>query len=395
VGDKRKWLIWIISIILICVIFNIANTLWRSRFGYFVEGPELKYEHRGADVLKLEDGNVLIIGEHKYVCPTKTLEKSSRETINCIKKQVMEIPFEIYDAKNNVVKTQNGVRGFIYKPNGILMKNNRLLLIHAHKIEQGNYKKMSNPYDLMLIVDLKTMKVENVIKKRNYSTDTSFSLIGDNRLLIIDSLNKIWDIYNLNTGKLKFLENIDIECQTIIATENERALIFNHTGDVYEYNNKDSEVKIVGNVFKRGFAIVKKLNNGELLIMGGVIDNVKNKRLPIEIYNIRTNQSRTIINMPDDRAYSISRGNTFSGELLNNRYFLIAGGDANNYPFDTPLKNLLILDLLNNKIHIGPKLPYNITAPAMFQVSNNAVFISGNKSDYNCKKNLLFIWKEN
>lgn len=387
----KKVIIGIIGLIVLLWLIFFIKDIPKYRFGYFVEGPELKYEHRDADVLKLENGNVLILGQNAHSCPTP---EACKDNIM----PVVEVPSEIYNAKTNKIEELRLPNNIRYQAKGILLKNNRLLLTQAHVTSKNkiHYSESLNPYNVMLIINIKTMQVEKIIEKKNASSFTSnFTLLDENNLLVVDLLNKIWEIYNLNTGESRFLENINIDCQTIIPKEQGKALIFNHTGNVYEYNNKNKEIKIVGNVFKRGFAIIKKINDNELLIIGGTIDNAKNKRLPIEIYNMKTNESKIITNMPDNRAYSINRGNTFSGILLNNKYFLIAGGDANNYPFETPLNNLLILDLSNYTIRSGPKLPYNITAPAMFKMSNNTVSIIGNKSDYNNKKILLFIWKEN
>ena len=117
----KKVIIGIIGLIVLLWLIFFIKDIARYRFGYFVEGPELKYEHRDADVLKLENGNVLILGQNAHSCPTP---EACKDNIM----PVVEIPSEIYNAKTNKIEELRLPNNIRYQAKGILLKNNRLLL---------------------------------------------------------------------------------------------------------------------------------------------------------------------------------------------------------------------------------------------------------------------------
>ena len=67
----KKVFIGIIGLIAIIWLIFFIKDIPKYRFGYFVEGPELKYEHKDADVLKLENGNVLVLGANQHEWPNQ------------------------------------------------------------------------------------------------------------------------------------------------------------------------------------------------------------------------------------------------------------------------------------------------------------------------------------
>ena len=93
--DKRKLKIAGIAGIIIAIILLvfIGTQVNKYRFGYFVKGPQMKYEHDG-DILKLEDGNILILGSNSHKSPYQ-----NRWSINDLK--ILETPSEIYNVSEN------------------------------------------------------------------------------------------------------------------------------------------------------------------------------------------------------------------------------------------------------------------------------------------------------
>lgn len=63
---SKKWIFF--SIIAIVFIVIAIKILLPYRWGYFVEGPQMKYEHNG-DFITLENGDVLILGNNSHESP--------------------------------------------------------------------------------------------------------------------------------------------------------------------------------------------------------------------------------------------------------------------------------------------------------------------------------------
>ena len=53
-----------LALILIIIGFFFVKELPKYRYGYFVDGPEMKYQHFKNSFIKLENGNILAVGEN-------------------------------------------------------------------------------------------------------------------------------------------------------------------------------------------------------------------------------------------------------------------------------------------------------------------------------------------
>ena len=244
---KKYFVIAAVLIAIFLLIFTIKE-IPKYRFGYFVEGPELKYQHSWADVLKLENGNVLILGQNAHSCPT---QEACKDNIM----PVVEIPSEIYNAKTNKIEELRLPNNIRYQAKGILLKDNRLLLTHAYDPSDNSYPKVKKVgetikdidlpylYDSMAIVNLDVLKVERVLKKKinqkhlpNYKW-TSFTLLENNKILIIDFSNNTMEICNLENNTSKILSNTKINKEfgsVVIAKGKNKALIFGPTKLQYD-----------------------------------------------------------------------------------------------------------------------------------------------------------------
>ena len=363
----------------------------KYRFGYFVEGPELKYEHRGADVLKLENGNVLILGQNAHYCPTR---EACKDDIM----PVVEIPSEIYNVKTNKIEELRLPNNIRYQAKGILLKNNRLLLTYAYDPSDNGYPKVKKVgefikddkppylYDSVAIVNLDTLKVEKIIKKQinkikgydpNWYFGENFTFLSNDNVLMIDFNNEATEVFDIQKGNTK-LVNIEIPTSihsAVIVKDKNKVLIFGENNlkkeakqnaqpsnmdNVYEYDIVTEKLKPVGKVLRRNKTTVKRINKDEIMIIGGETDipeqefNVRN----IEIYNISKNISKMVGKLIKTRATYRTHTDKIVFEKINNKYILIVGGHKPNYSFDTFLVTTEIFDLENNKTYIGPNMLY-------------------------------------
>ncbi len=405
----KKFLIWVIRLVgiigLIWLILFIKD-IPRYRFGYFVEGPELKYEHRGADVLKLENGNVLILGQNSHFCPT---QDSCKDNIM----PVVEVPSEIYNTKANKIEELRLPNNIRYQAKGILLKNNRLLLTHAYDPSDNRYPKTKKVgeltkdikppylYDSMAIVNLDTLKVEGIIKKQinkikgydpNWYFGENFTFLSNSNVLMIDFDNAAIEVFDIQKENSK-LVNIEIPTSiysTVIAKDKNKVLIFGENNlknktkqnaqpgnmdNVYEYDIVTEKLKPAGKVLRRDNTTAIKINNNEILIVGSAEVNTAKE---IEIYNIQNKSSKIIGELKETRVSFRAETDKLSINKINNNIFLVAGGHRPNYTFDIFLKTAEIIDLNTNIISGGPNLKYIPVAIQSARLNNGNILLLQN-----------------
>ena len=221
----------------------------------------------------------------------------------------------------------------------------------------------------MAIVDLKTGNVEKIarkkinINKEPYNDSTIFGLLENGRVVIIDTHNDfIVEVYDPNSNTSEMVGKFDnlghLSRAVTIPKEKDSLLIFgilyssgSEIGGVLEYNDHTKTIKLVGEVLKQESPIVKRISNNEILIVG--------KEGKFEIYNTDTNTSKIVANILkkyDRRNDSRLHTPSFSGTFINERYFLITGGNNGSFPPTRVDKTSEILDLKNNKIYIGSNM---------------------------------------
>lgn len=444
----KKFLIW--TLVLICLmgfillVFFIKNKE-KYKFGYFTKGPEIINKHKnGIKTLNINN-DVLILGERGLECPVIITPNGGiiRE-VDCKQKQIFENPFEIYNPKTNRITTLGNIEDYLYKPEGVLLDNNKILLIYAYNPNSTNYpkddtvweygfclkdaskkhwavckdyEKYFKPpyvYDSMIIVNLDTMKVEKEIRKKINETNminplsTKYTLLDNDKLLIIDAEDKIGEVYNFKTDKSEVIKNIDIDIDkmdALISLTDGEALLFGSMvpedpknsqekfSKVYKFSYTTKSFTPVGKTINRYDPIIKQIDNNRVIILGGKSAGAKGDTsfsLPeIEIYDIKTNESKVVARLPETPCYLQYRGNSFNGAMIDNKHFLIAGGQTCNYPFVKYFKTPVVFDLDDYSLHQTMDLPYEMSELQMVSLDGGGALMINGLRKYN-KQILLF-----
>lgn len=368
--------------IIIVFIFTLIN-ISKYRFGYFIKGPIMQYTHNKSDIITLNDGNILVFGTNEY-----RISKNTQ-----IAKLVRQIPFEIYNPDENKFINYKFPIDFAYLPKGLLLNDNKLLLTFVYDYKKTN---VNFPYSSMAIVNLETKKFENIIQKKinkQYKPNlgnTSFTLLNNGEILIIDFENQISEIYNYKNNSSKVL-NIKVNKQygsKVIAHDKNKALIFDNSGNVQEFDASTLKLKVLGKYSGRENGILKRINSNEILLLGGneypfSFTVPSDNGQEIEIYNTKTNTSKVICKLQKKRNYDYrNKISSFALAPINNRYYLISGGQAGSPTWSFHLKSTEILDLKNNKTIKGPNMKSAHFNHKMIPLKNGDILIFDNQYDF-------------
>lgn len=439
----KRFLTWVLVLIclaaLILLVFFIKNKQ-KYEFGYFSKKIELKYIPQNE--ILLPNNNILFLGSRKLDCPDIIHPSGAiQETTHCKQKQIFENPFELYEPKTNKIATLGNIKDYLYKSEGVLLKNNRILLIYAYNPNSDNYpkddtaweyrdylnkkdtwayeyylKNLEPPYvyDSMIIVNLDTMKVEKEIKKKINETNminpysTGFTILDNNKLLIIDAEDKIGEVYDFETDKSEVIKNIDIDIDkmdALIPLTDGEALLFGSMvpedpkneqekfSKVYKFSYTTKTFKPVGKTINRYGSIIKKVDDNRIIILGGKSAGAKGDTgfsLPeIEIFNTKTNESKVVARLSETPCYLQYRGNSFNGAMIDDKHFLIAGGQTCSYPFVKYFKTPTVLDLENYSLHQTMDLPYEMSELQMVSLDGGGALMINGLKKYN-KRILIF-----
>jgi len=390
---KKNRISVIVIFIILLVAYPIGCQIMKYRFGYFIDGPDMLYEHDG-DVLRLDDGNILILGSNRHESPYK-----DRWSMSDLK--IMETPSEIYNVSENKFEKFDMPTNIVYWPYGILLKNNKLLLTFAYdpngSIKYTEYSTNGRrvapfPYDSMAIVDLKTRKVEKMCRKKinlknePFRSISKFTLLGNGKVLIIDFNTNLAEIYNPETNTSKLLDvKIDkFAYSSVVAYGDNKALIFGDTkklvgnlkDTVEEYDDTTETIKVVGEVLKRSQGEVVKVSSDKVIIMGGSKHENEQK---VEIYDMQSNEVKFEPKMHTLRSFGGS-STSFIGAPLNDRYFLITGGIHRRFLGYSYEESAEMLDLHNGKIYEIPDMKKRFAFHKMIKIGDNLMVLDNRKS---------------
>lgn len=371
-GIQMKKKIFIIVIIIFTVIFS-ALKLKQYQFGYFIKGPIMQHTHNKSDIITFNNGDVLILGTNEH----RVSENSK------LPKLVKQIPFEIYS-----------------------LNDNKLLLTFVCDLKKTN---TNFSYSSMAIINLKTQKIEKIIPKKinkqyepNYD-NTSFTLLNNGEILIIDFENQISEIYNPKTNISKILDlKIDKQYGSkVIAQGKNKALIFGNSENVQEFDASTQKLKIVGKYSGRENLILERINSKEILLFGGNKYPFSFAVQPdngqaIEIYNTENNTSKIICNLQGKRNYDYrNKISSFDIAPINDRYYLISGGLSGSPTLKFQLKSTEVLDLKNNKIIKGPNMKSTHFNHKMIPLKNGNILVFDNQYDYSFSQSteIFKAWK--
>ena len=399
---KRKISIAAILFIILLICCFLPKIVQRTnRFGYFVDGPRMKYLHSNADILTMEDGNILIIGtNHNY-------------PYNKVSNSQIKIPFEVYNSKNNKFKQFNIIDdSILYLPKGILLKNNKLLLTYVKNNKENTssdtIRNKSHFYDSMALVNLKTKQIENIISKQisKVSLQNEIPIIqrlnNENIVLLSGNFMEIYNKNNKTTTLLNFKINKHFphiipygEAQAlifgedIVSDQKITQMFYRSMDSVLLYDDTSRTLKNVGQVLRRENPYYIKLNNDKILIIGGQINLATknyNKVKEIELYDINEHTSKIIAKLNVERKYKYP-GN-ISGIDIDKNHCLILGGYSGQPPLDFHRRTTEIIDLDNGNVFNGPQLPYAIGNASLIKL-NNGNFLIISTSNLG-KKTILF-----
>lgn len=378
---KKLVAILIISIIGLLSAYFIIKKLPELRFGYFIKINGTKYRHFASDMLKMDNGNILILGHNEKInSPNKPAKFE-------------EVPSEIFDYKESKfhdLKLPNTIK---YLPKGIMLSENKLLLTYVSDLSDN-----SEFYNSMAIVNLNINKIEKIIKKEittpyEYGdNNTKFLYLNDNSIFIFDYKNKIAEIYDLKTNKSTLIKNIKYNqgWNFIYALEqNNDVLIFGtkctDTSDknycVLKYNK---QTKTFTNTPIEPFnynSSVIKLNNNKVAI----IENSKINILDSSTFDLLA-KSDLIEKREEGLCYW---GSCSDAIQLSDNLILITGGKKGDYPDIKKLKTAEIYDLNNQKSYKITNMPIGFSEHKMIELDDGNIIILETDNPYS-KKTVLF-----
>ena len=101
-----------------------------------------------------------------------------------------------------------------------------------------------------------------------------------------------------------------------------------------------------------------KISQDKIIIFGGEINTLQKRYNivnEIEIYNPKINESKIIAQFNQKRKFEANK-TTFSGNLINDKLFLITGGVNGETPFKITKKSSEILNLETGDMYQGPNM---------------------------------------
>ena len=364
-------------ILLLC--FPLFNHTSKYKYGHFIKGINLKYSHYQGynNVFKLDNNNIFILGENG-------------------------VPSELYDIKTNTVKEILFPQNLFYWSDGILLKNNRLILTNAHI---ANQKEKSVPYGSIVIVNLNNMTIEKVIEKRINITKepkriTTGYLLNDNKIFMYQ-YGEI-EIIDINSGSSRIINDVKLPNGKIIPTKDNKILIFANSDKegknnlvyncIYEFDILTKNIKKINEITPREYPLIKKISDNQIIIVGSRSPKENNKI--IEIYDINENKSKIISNLILNRC---TYENSLNVEKFDKNKLLITGGRCGmtlafipTSNSKNPMRQSEILDLENFENTLGPISKYCITGSSMIMLDNGDIFITNSKGNDISKEVQIF-----
>lgn len=417
---RQKHVLKTIFFVLLFVLLSIH--LYQYRFGYFtyLKGVGLNHGKNTSGIypsFKLNNGNVLFLGLNTIYADTLTSKPKTNY-----------IPTMLYKHKTNKITQINFPKEIYYKPYGILLQNNKILLTSVINPNEFNYNDSKTfIYNSMAIVDLNTLKIEKIMKmktdKNGNRVVKGFNVLLDNnkifRISSSEERNKetLIEIYDMDTNTSKIIKEDKLNFWVLgaISTKPRKVLLFGNDklsdqefqkieygfkDNVYEYDDNTSTIKPVGKVIRRFNSKIIKLSNNKILIIGGEL-KLPNRTYPrlkvIEMYDTNTNKSEIVSHTIITRCAN----GELNGAEFGNKYFLIMGGECAPVPIfgikteGNPAKQTEVLNLENYDIRLGPKSLFPVSGQQMITLDSKDILIakSGSRLGYGEHMQIFKVWK--
>lgn len=405
--DKRKLKIAGITGIIIAIILLvfIGTQVNKYRFGYFVKGPQMKYEHEEPTaIITLNDNEILILGHNRpdvsEILSTHYNFGKQTKLEKEFYKKYHNIPSEIYNFKTNEFKNFPLNQEVFYEPEGIALDKNKILLTNVCKTNKHNKDATIDCYKNMLIAiyNFKTNSYsfkKNLVKRKHMYID----IINEDKILIIgghhisalwfefvpneilkqDKSQKINEAileYDLKNNTVKSIDiipaNIKINKNNIIKLKN-KVYIFSYDQSIYKLDLATLNLKKMLTLqSKKEITSLSKLPEDKIAF----INNNK-----IFIYNIKNNEIEIEMLLPIQRKNQ--KITPISNDIL-----LITGGVKICFPSNyCNAKETEFLDLKNKKIYKG----VNIERQADISANNNTqIIFFGTKAFLAPKNTVIF-----
>jgi len=406
-------ILFIVSILVVSfLVLSICIYKYINNFGFVKEGSDISVTnyHGQLSAFKLNDNEVFFLGSNRPECPT---ERGACWIYNM---PITETPSEIYNVKNGSHKIIHLPDNILYQPKGLLLNDDNLLLVNAAKTKKlpkdniGIKGTDFSIYKTLILIDLKSNKIIQTYDKKinkKYEPNqqyTSYTLLNNGKILIIDFENKIAEIYNPKQNDsiiVDFPYNKNKK-NVVLPYKQEQALIFGQTKNNYDdsdtviiYDDKNKTFKEFGHTYRRSNPYIISLDENKYLILGGIIYNPHNAMnldvREIEIFDANTGTYKIINQLPYLLKYDWRTDrNSFGIAFIDDRYVLLAGGTQGGYPFIRTLKSSLIIDTKINKIKKGPNLKYPFSSHQMLKVNDDKILIFGDDSWVYHKKIQIF-----
>ena len=352
-----------------------------TKYGTFKQIAKLNYEHSDADAIKLQGGRILVLGND--------LQQNQ--------------PSEIYDYKNNSVHKFNFFDRIQIFGKGILLPDNKLLLIDVCNLDDSfcfNYEDYNKN---MAVYDLNHNKVQHYYK---------FSVPGDiiiydyflmengNVFMIVENIMfkqqtypKVC-IYDPIKNDVKYPKNSSLRIEgsipKAIQVSNDEILIFSDRSKILKYNvstNTLSETKSENNLYNSSYTHIKD----KILILGSSKNYYADNNYNL-IYNIETDTINRLPSMITKKGLGSNFSNRYvpleNTISINSDYVLISGGRGTYRWYNSGGSYLRAAEIYDNNknefIQIRdmncPRAGHN-----SFVMEDGSVLLIGGKTVPDCK----------
>ena len=400
-------------IIIWLVVWNFNHWSWyltRNKFGYFKHSNHIYLYENG---LRKTINNILDIENNKFIALYSS--DSKYDSL-------------VYDIKKDTSKYVRFNSEIDYTNDGLALDKDRILLINVNiKKEYSNNNKQ---YKYIAIINTNTEKIEQIFEKKSYKhikekvleedkyiKTVKYIKLESGNIAIIYPLQEVIEIYYPKTNSSKIIyvkQAASMDTATLIPAKNNNILIFNSQHDnkntfITEYDDNTGTIKQVGKIIARDYTdIIRKINDNEILIMGGYIPGKYNLYgypkpcTKIEIYNIKKNKSKVIANADYIKKSLFYRWEIdgYDASAINKRYVLISCSQrikdtswletilyiglfylapAVNQYFEWEINQAYVLDTKKHKIYRGPKMDKYYESVNLYPLKNGYILLSGNE----------------
>ena len=369
---KRFNLIYIIVGLLVLLIFVfIFIKFSKYHYGYFKRVANLQFNHTDADVIKLSNNQIIILGN-----------------------DIKQIPSEIYNPATNEVKTFSFKNNLFISQRGIALKDNKILLVNTCDSDLLTCN-LNNFYDFKNNISIYDINLQKIVS--NYTFKSFSNLIIEDYLCLEDGnvffiLSNhpikqkseyyflVYDVQKNSTNILK--KTSDLHRPKGIKISNDEILIFQDNSTVLKYNVKKQD--FVPTKSKTSIYNCSYTKIGDKVLILGTSGALNNKNQYNQLYDINQDKITNIPPMHFDRTFALlnSNGKTIYRTIpLNSKQVLIMGGRKHSKwglgIRGKDIKNAEIYDIDKNAFIPIANSNYTHDSSELIKLDDNILIIGG------------------